>query len=132
MVCNCLQMLTLSALVSASGYALRDVNLAWCWQLRDAEITLLLEGSPRLELLDLTGLEELTGKAFRCLQETGVTHASQSLIRLVIKGCSLVSDEVAQDLVRECPQLTVVNYWGNDMRHHSVDNVATEGGIIQH
>ncbi|KAK3253000.1 hypothetical protein CYMTET_37729 [Cymbomonas tetramitiformis] len=68
--CHALQMLTLSALVSASGYALRDVNLAWCWQLRDAEITLLLEGSPRLELLDLTGLEELTGKAFRCLQET--------------------------------------------------------------
>ncbi|XP_078602854.1 uncharacterized protein LOC144876934 [Branchiostoma floridae x Branchiostoma japonicum] len=90
--------------------ALRELHLCWCWDITEEGLEHIINNLSNLHHLDLTGLDKITGA---CL--TKVPSALPHLTFLNLQQCNTVQDEVLSTLVAMVTDLTIVDYYGNDV-----------------
>lgn len=108
---------------------LRLLNLSGCFQIRDADLSIILQGCPRLQELVLSECNKLLDQGFyligrfarniinldlsKCLLTDAalidISFRCKSIQKLILFQCSYISDKGISEVAKKLPNLTLLN-----------------------
>lgn len=101
-------------MAKSCGKTLKHLSLCWCWHITDLGATSIVDHCSKMVHLDLTGIDKMTGDCFGRI----ATEMIQ-LKLLDLKQCNRIKDELLESVVREKRDLTVINYYGEELEYGS-------------
>lgn len=97
----------LQTIVLGCGATLRLLNIAWCWDIDDVALEIMVRGCPNLTNMELLGLKVLEGSPL-----AEIHSYMPKLLYLGLQQCNRIDDDILIQLARAKPSLHIVNYYG--------------------
>ena len=99
------------SLISCSCQNLLTLDLSWCWDVTDAGLQYIVTKCHNVVDLNLCGLNELLGEPLKELPQE-----MPKLTYLDGRQCNKVPDNLLEQLAWKMTKLTVLNYYGEQVR----------------
>ncbi|KAL3880063.1 hypothetical protein ACJMK2_032334 [Sinanodonta woodiana] len=94
------------------GKSLHHLALCWCWAITDTGLIHIVDHCGNLEYLDLLGIDKVIGV---CLHR--IPDEMPRLTYLNLRQCNKIDDDLIVEIIRQKPDLTVINYYGDEFIH---------------
>ncbi|ESP00071.1 hypothetical protein LOTGIDRAFT_231000 [Lottia gigantea] len=105
---------SIHSLVQQCGSKIERINLSWCWNLSEKSLISIVDHCRNLKELIFVGVD-IRGD---CLHR--VPEEMPNLVLCDFEKCSFVNDELLENIVKEKPDIVIMNYHGEKfMNIHS-------------
>ena len=105
---------------------LQSIDISWCWEVTDVGLEHVVHNCTQMIDMNICGAKDLHGKPLK-----EIPQCMPRLRRLDATQCNLVPDELLDELVSVMPQMTAINYYGEEVfRPKYIDGapIVTQGG----
>ena len=84
--------------------------MSWCWEVTDAGLEHLINKCHRMTDMNICGAKDLRGNPLK-----EIPQLMLRLRRLDATQCNLVPDDLLEEIASKMPQLTIINYYGEEV-----------------
>lgn len=113
-------------LFSNSCRNLQSIDISWCWEVTDIGLEHVIHNCSQMVDMNICGAKDLRGIPLR-----NIPQQMPRLRRLDATQCNLVPDELLDELVSIMPQMTIINYYGEEVlppKYIAGNHVISQGG----
>ncbi|PFX14427.1 F-box/LRR-repeat protein 20 [Stylophora pistillata] len=89
---------------------LQSIDISWCWEVTDAGLERVINSCHQMLDMNICGAKDFRGNPLK-----KIPQQMSRLRRLDATQCNLVPDELLDELVSIMPQMTVINYYGEEV-----------------
>jgi len=108
--CTNLNDAAVQALAESCRY-LESIDISWCWEVTDAGLDHVINKCCRMVDMNICGAKDLRGNPLK-----KIPQLMPSLRRLDATQCNLVPDELLEEIAFIMPQMTIINYYGEEVQ----------------